>query len=179
MVDAGAGRQPQAAQLRGLRSTGADGAESRPADGLRTAPRIALVGPATATRVPELAALLGEVDQLRRDLRADLALAATAAAAGEPELAAFLLHPAEAGSPDRLDTFEQRALAHLHRLEHNEQVAAAPAPRPARRLLPATPLVAAAAALFGFLSGVGHDHLSGEPARAHHSTWTNVNTWNI
>lgn len=130
--------------------------------------------PQTAARVPALAALLGEVDRLRRTLRADLTLAATAAEAGEPALAVFLLDPAETGPHDRLDTFEQRALAHLHRLEQDEHVQTAPVRRRAHRVLPATPLVAAAAALFGFLAGVGTDHLPGEPTRGHHSAWTTV-----
>ena len=207
MVEAVVGRHQRAAHLRGLPSlsAGAGRSESAALPGVRTAAWVAVAAPQMPPRVPGLAALLGEVDRLRRDLRADLTLAATAAEAGEPALAAFLLHPTGAGQSTRLHDFEQRALTHLRRLEQDEgamtavPVQAAPlapaplpaahlapaplpaAPRPAartrrrtRRLLPATPLVAAAAALFGFLAGVGPDRVAGDPAKVNQSTRTDV-----
>ena len=167
MVGTLAVRQPRATHLRGLPSaaTGTGLAEPTALPGVRTAAWPAVAGAQTPARVPGLAALLGEVDRLRRDLRADLTLAATAAEAGEPALAAFLLHPAAGGPSDRLNAFELRALAHLRQLEQDEDAAPlqpaavqpAPVRRQHRRWLPGTPLVAAAAALFGFLAGTGPD----------------------
>jgi hypothetical protein len=106
-------------------------------------------------RISELGALLREVDELRSTMRRDLTLAATAAEAGADDLAGWLL----LGDDGKIRTFEERALAHLHELEERElldelPVAVVPAPRRrARRMLPAAPMVAACAALFGFLTG--------------------------
>ena len=201
MVDAVVSTQPGPAHLRGLPSPAPlpspsslpwtpGGPEVGSTPDLPTAPRIAVASAQEATRVPGLAALLAEVDRLRRDLRADLTLAATAVDAGEPALAGFLLRPGS-GPTDRLEDFRHRALAHLHQLEQDERAVVAalaptgpvgvgpvgvgpvgvgPAPRRVRRwLLPATPLVAAAAALFGFLAGVAPDRLTSEPTRVGHS----------
>ena len=153
---------------------------------VRNPPRLALTVLDEAARVPGLAALLRDVDNLRQSLRTDLSLAATAAAAGEPELAAFVLHGPDLGTSTTLAVFEQRALAHLTGLELAESGApvdqrhnapalnehnapalnehsaptpgghSAPTPRTRirrRRLLPAAPILAAAA-LFGVLVGL-------------------------
>lgn len=141
-------------------------------------PRRALRGPAArpgTPRVKGLDALLREVDALRTTLQTDLSLAAGAVEAGAADLAASLL----ASDRDELAAFEARALSHLQRLEAEDRAEdraedAAPAPadvvplaagrrRRLTRLLPAAPLVAAAAALVGFLGlvpGAG----SGRPA---------------
>lgn len=106
-------------------------------------------------RIAELDALLREVDGLRSTLRRDLTLAATAAEAGADEFAGWLL----LGDDGHVRTFEERALGHLQQLEAEERaeadevVLAIPAPRRRRRMLPAAPMVAACAALFGFLTG--------------------------
>ena len=136
---------------------------------VRTPPRLALTVLDEAARVPGLAALLRDVDNLRQSLRTDLSLAATAAAAGEPELASFVLHGPDLGTSTTLAAFEQRALAHLTSLELAERGApgdqgprapgghSAPALRTRtrrRRLIPAAPILAAAAALFGMLVGL-------------------------
>ena len=136
---------------------------------VRTPPRLALTVLDEAARVPGLAALLRDVDNLRQSLRTDLSLAATAAAAGEPELASFVLHGPDLGTSTTLAAFEQRALAHLTSLELAERGApgdqgprapgghSAPALRTRtrrRRLIPAAPILAAAAALFGVLVGL-------------------------
>jgi hypothetical protein len=106
-------------------------------------------------RIAELDALLREVDTLRATLRRDLTLAATAVEAGADDLAGWLL----LGQDGEVRAFEERALSHLSALEAEddglEAVAPAliPAPRRFARLMPAAPLVAAAAALVGFLTG--------------------------
>jgi hypothetical protein len=107
-------------------------------------------------RVAELDALLREVDGLRSTLRRDLTLAATAVEAGDNELAGWLL----LGDSGEVRSFEDRALAHLSAMDNTPvdepaaDVAAVPAPRRAARMMPAAPLVAAAAAIVGFLTGV-------------------------
>jgi hypothetical protein len=103
-------------------------------------------------RIAELDALLREVDGLRSTLRRDLTLAATAAEAGEDDFAGWLL----LGDDGHIRSFEERALEHLQQLEAEEAAETAvlvPAPRRRRRMLPAAPMVAACAALFGFLTG--------------------------
>ncbi|GAC1444753.1 MAG: hypothetical protein NVSMB55_22200 [Mycobacteriales bacterium] len=103
-------------------------------------------------RIADLDALLREVDTLRSTMRRDLSLAATAAEAGEPDLAGWLL----LGEGGAVRSFEARALSHLAKLGDIE---AGPTPalipgRKAARMLPAAPFVAAAAAVVGFLTGV-------------------------
>ncbi|MBK5305356.1 MAG: hypothetical protein JJD92_01565 [Frankiaceae bacterium] len=110
-------------------------------------------------RIAELSALLREVDDLRSTMRRDLTLAATAAQAGADDLAGWLL----LGEAGEVRAFEGRALAHLSALETSsagsdapladEPAAVIPAPRRRVRMMPAAPLVAAAAALVGFLTG--------------------------
>jgi hypothetical protein len=107
-------------------------------------------------RIAELDALLREVDNLRSTLRHDLTLAATAVEAGADDLAGWLL----LGEDGQVRAFEERALAHLSALEAaddaDDAVAASaliPAPRRSSRVMHAAPLVAAAAALVGFLTG--------------------------
>jgi hypothetical protein len=106
-------------------------------------------------RIAELDALLREVDNLRSTMRRDLTLAAAAVDAGADDLAGWLL----LGSDGEVRAFEERALTHLGALqaadEADEAAAAAliPAPRRVARMMPAAPLVAAAAAVIGFLTG--------------------------
>jgi hypothetical protein len=99
-------------------------------------------------RIADLDALLREVDTLRSTMRRDLSLAATAVEAGDQELAGWLL----LGEGGEVRAFEERALAHLTALEATTPIETLPAKR--RRMLPAAPLVAAAAAVFGILAGV-------------------------
>ncbi|MDX6199562.1 MAG: hypothetical protein QOJ79_2713 [Actinomycetota bacterium] len=103
-------------------------------------------------RIAELDALLREVDNLRSTMRRDLTLAATAVEAGADDLAGWLL----LSQDGEVRAFEQRALAHVGALEAADEPAVpvlVPAPRRAARMLPAAPLIAAAAALVGFLTG--------------------------
>lgn len=104
-------------------------------------------------RIADLDALLREVDNLRATLRQDLTLAATAVEAGAGDLAGWLLLRED----DQVHAFEERALAHLGALAAadgpTEAPAQIPAPRRFSRMMPAAPLVAAAAALVGFLVG--------------------------
>jgi hypothetical protein len=117
------------------------------------APLLEVIDELPEPRIAELDALLREVDNLRATMRRDLTLAATAAEAGADDLAGWLL----LSEDGEVRAFEQRALAHLSALEaaDTEPVAPAliPAPRRFTRMLPAAPLVAAAAALVGFLTG--------------------------
>ena len=122
-------------------------------------PLLDVIGDLPEPRIADLDALLREVDGLRSSLRRDLGLAATAAEAGADDLAGWLL----LNEDGRVRSFEERALAHLHNLEASEAVvedeveppaAAVPAQRRMRRMMPAAPLVAACAAVFGFLVGV-------------------------
>lgn len=129
-----------------------------------SAPLLEVVDRLPEPRVAELDALLREVDTLRGSLHRDLGLAATAAAAGEDDLAGWLLLDQDG----QVRAFEERALAHLGALraptgappEANgveaipAPVPVLPAPRRSARMLPAAPLVAAAAAIVGFLTGV-------------------------
>ena len=147
--EAGQGRSPRRAGLRPL-PTPTD-VEIVIAD---QAPLIEVVDELPEPRIAELDALLREVDNLRATMRRDLTLAATAAEAGADELAGWLL----LSEDGEVRAFEQRALSHLHALEaadDDESVAPTliPAPRRVARMLPAAPLVAAAAALVGFLTG--------------------------
>jgi hypothetical protein len=102
-------------------------------------------------RIAELDALLREVDALRDTMRRDLTLAATAAEAGADDLAGWLI----LGEAGAVRSFEQRALAHLGALDAPAPEAdiVVPAPRRVRRMMPAAPLVAAAAAVIGFMTG--------------------------
>lgn len=105
-------------------------------------------------RVQDLDRLLRDVDALRADLRRDLSLAATAAAAGERDLAAYLVLD-DAG----LRAFEGAALdrlAHLAALDAagDSGAPAAPARRRRRRLMGAAPFAAAAAVALAFSAGV-------------------------
>ena len=113
----------------------------------------------SSPRVPELDALLREVEDLRSTIRRDLTLAATAAEAGADDLAGWLL----LGSNGAVRRFEDNAQAHLAAAELAEVATpvVVPAPRRFARLLPAAPVVAAAAALFGFLTGVVPGSLGG------------------
>lgn len=112
-------------------------------------PLLEVIGDLPEPRIADLDALLREVDGLRDTIRRDLSLAATAAEAGQDDLAGWLL----LGEGGEVRSFEERALAHLHELESRpEPVVAAPRRRRSR-MLPAAPLVAACAALFGFLGG--------------------------
>ncbi|MDX6661708.1 MAG: hypothetical protein QOJ55_2530, partial [Solirubrobacteraceae bacterium] len=120
-------------------------------------PLLEVINDLPEPRIAELDALLREVDILRSTMRRDLTLAATAVDAGANDLAGWLL----LGEDGEIRAFEERALAHLGALEagdlaDDEATAAAliPAPRRAARMLPAAPLVAAAAAIVGFLTGV-------------------------
>jgi hypothetical protein len=107
-------------------------------------------------RIADLDALLREVDQLRSTLRQDLSLAAAAAEAGADDLAGWLL----LGEDGQIRAFEERALAHLATATAEPATPTTtgateiPTPRRAHRMLPAAPLVAAAAAIVGFLTGV-------------------------
>lgn len=127
-----------------------------------------LSGPAAgpgAARIEGLDALLREIDGLRTTLQTDLSLAAGALEMGAAEVAGSLL------DADRCEVsdFEGRALEHLRRLEADDRLARASGdvvvpfvPRAAvarrrrrlARLLPATPLVAAAAAIGVLLGAV-------------------------
>ncbi|MCU1589754.1 MAG: hypothetical protein JWP11_1010 [Frankiales bacterium] len=118
-------------------------------------PLLEVIDELAEPRIAELDALLREVDHLRSTMRRDLSLAATAAEAGADDLAGWLL----LGEGGEVRRFEERALAHLSALEAGEQAEDAPAvvvpaPRRAHRMLPAAPMVAAAAAVVGFLTGV-------------------------
>ncbi len=102
-------------------------------------------------RIADLDALLRDVDQLRASLRRDLTLAATAADAGETELAAWLLFQDE-----RVRAFQTGALGRLEDLAEHEQAeqAAALGGRRSRRMLTAAPFAAVAAFVFAFVGGV-------------------------
>jgi hypothetical protein len=115
-------------------------------------------------RIADLDALLREVDDLRGTLRRDLTLAATAVEAGADDLAGWVL----LGEDGQVRQFEERALAHLRTLEQaDSDVAPVARHRRVRRMLPAAPLVAACAALFGFLGG-------GLPSGTNATSGTNV-----
>ncbi|MEO6203834.1 MAG: hypothetical protein ABIO67_00385 [Mycobacteriales bacterium] len=102
-------------------------------------------------RIADLDALLRDVDQLRASLRRDLTLAATAAEAGETELARWLV-----SQDQSLRAFESSALGRLDHLADQEQVdqQAAAGTQRSRRMLTAAPFAAAAAFIFAFVGGV-------------------------
>jgi len=81
-------------------------------------------------RAVSLDALLRELDGLRLTLETDLSLAAAAVDAGADVLARGIL----AGDQDELHAFQDRTLEQLRQLP-----ATVPAPRVARRLVPAHP----------------------------------------
>ena len=143
-----------AARPRALRAVpGTGGAPDGPADVMRVAPRLEPLGDQPAPRVESLDALLREVDALRSALRHDLALAATAIDSGEPAMAGWLMG---AGSED-LHDFTGRAHEHLATAGAAEAAGALAVAVPRRRrhrVLAASPFVAAAAAVIGFVSGV-------------------------
>jgi hypothetical protein len=146
---AGQGRSSRRAGLRPL-PTPAD-VEIFVADG---PPLLDVIGELPEPRIADLDSLLREVDTLRDTMRRDLTLAATAVEAGDDELAGWLL----LGQDGAVRAFETRALSHLSALEAGDvrdapDTARIPAPRRAARMLPAAPLVAAAAAVIGFLTG--------------------------
>lgn len=120
--------------------------------------------PATtpAPRVADLDALLRDLDALRLSVSTDLSLAAAALDAGSPEVAGAIIDSDRA----TLLAFEQRALRHLERLSTAAAAATAQSPAPpvlvprprkrsraSRMLMPAGPLLAAAAAVLGVLGG--------------------------
>ena len=149
---AGPGQQPWRAALRPL-PTPTD-VEIYVAD---APPLLDIADELPEPRIADLDALLREVDKLRSIMRRDLSLAATAVDAGADDLAGWIL----LGQDGEVRAFEERALAHLSALEageHDEddaEVAASiPAQHRAGRMLPAASLVAAAAAIVGFLTGV-------------------------
>jgi hypothetical protein len=121
-----------------------------------------------ASRSPELSALLGDIDALRLTLQTDLTLAAAALEAGADDLAGELV----AGDLSQVRAFAARAgvhLDHLAALDDREPEVAAEAPvvplRRRRRMLPAAPLVAAAA-LMGFFVGVVPERTESAPGPA-------------
>ena len=111
-----------------------------------------------APRVPELSALLGEIDALRLTLQTDLSLAAAALEAGADDLAGELVD----GDLAALHAFTGRATRHLADLQADTDTGAGASGVPdevevdlpvrRRRVLSAAPLVAAAAALVGFVT---------------------------
>lgn len=106
-----------------------------------------------APRVPELSALLGEIDALRLTLQTDLSLAAAALEAGADELAGELVDSDLA----EVRAFAGRAARHLQDLDAGVPAAApdeveVDLPVRRRRILSAAPLMAAAAALVGFVT---------------------------
>lgn len=117
-------------------------------------PLLQVIDSLTEPRIADLDAFLREVDDLRTTIRHDLTLAATAAAAGEDELAGWLL----LGEDGQVRSFEERALARLGALEASEANASIEAPIvPAvprsRRVFSAAPFAAAAAVVFAFVAG--------------------------
>jgi len=130
-------------------------------------------------RVPALDALLRDVDGLRLALRADLALAATALHADEPELAAWLV----GAESDRVHSFAAQSLHRLRELETAPSAEAVPpflptqrrgedppaAPRrraPLRRVLAAAPFVAVASAVLLLVLGGLPTHPTAPPLQA-------------
>lgn len=102
-------------------------------------------------RVADLSALLGDIDALRLTLQTDLTLAAAALEAGAPELADELV----GGDVAEVRAFGESALERLAALETaDDEVEVAATPLPRRRILSAAPLMAAAAALIGFVAFV-------------------------
>ncbi len=105
-----------------------------------------------APRVAGLSALLGDIDALRLTLQTDLSLAAAALEEGAQDLAAELVD----GDLFEVRAFADRAAARLALLDgqagavEDELPAVVPVRR--RRVLSAAPLMAAAAALIGFVA---------------------------
>jgi hypothetical protein len=107
-----------------------------------------------APRVADLSALLADIDALRLTLSTDLSLAAAALEEGAQDLAAELVD----GDLFEVRAFASRAADHLARLDEqradelpaDELPALVPIRR--RRVLSAAPLMAAAAALIGFVA---------------------------
>lgn len=129
-----------------------------------------LPGQSEAPRVPDLSALLADIDALRLTLQTDLTLAAAALEAGADELAGELVD----GDLCELRAFSSRADTRLAALAGedapaDDDVAAADEPevvplRHRRRVLSGAPLLVAAAALLGFVAGVVPDRVSEQPA---------------
>ena len=134
-------------------------------------PLLDVIDELSEPRIAELHALLRDVDGLRTSLRRDLTLAATAVEAGADDFDNWLL----LGDDGQVRTFEERALEHLQQLEAQEVAdelppsTAVPAPRRRRRMLPAAPMVAACAALFGFVTGSVPGLPTSHPAAPHTS----------
>lgn len=99
-------------------------------------------------RVADLSALLGDIDALRLTLQTDLSLAAAALEAGAPDLAGELVD----GDLAEVQSFGARAANRLSGMSDEIEVPAAPVRR--RRIMSAAPLMAAAAALIGFVAFV-------------------------
>ena len=102
-----------------------------------------------APRVADLSALLADIDALRLTLQTDLSLAAAALEEGAQDLAAELVD----GDLFEVRAFAGRAAERLARLEDqpaDELPALVPVRK--RRILSAAPLMAAAAALVGFVA---------------------------
>ena len=125
-----------------------------------------------APRVLDLSALLADIDGLRLTLQTDLTLAAAALEAGADDLAGELVD----GDLGEVRAFAARAGDHLEQLAALdaaqdaddapvEDEAPVPAPRRVRRMLPAAPLVAAAA-LLGFFVGVVPERAATPPGPA-------------
>jgi hypothetical protein len=107
--------------------------------------------PEEPPRVAELSALLGDIDALRLTLQTDLTLAAAALEAGATGLAGELV----GGDLTEVRAFGERAAGRLSALESaRDDAVPAAAPLPRRRILSAAPLMAAAAALIGFVAFV-------------------------
>jgi hypothetical protein len=104
--------------------------------------------------VAELSALLGDIDALRLTLQTDLTLAAAALEAGATGLAGELVD----GDLTEVRAFGERAAGRLSALDiandDTGPVEPVAAPLPRRRILSAAPLMAAAAALIGFVAFV-------------------------
>lgn len=120
-----------------------------------TPPPFAVRGEDTP-RVADLSALLGEIDALRLTLQTDLTLAAAALEAGAVELAGELVDSDLA----EVRVFGARAVLRLNALGSEpdevpaDEVPVVAPPLRRRRVLSAAPLMAAAAALIGFVAFV-------------------------
>lgn len=151
-------------------------------DGRVPGPRSAGVpGPLPEPRVPELSALLADLQELRLVLSADLGLAASALEVGALDIAAEMV----AGGQDDLRHYAGRAAQHLQPeggASADEPVLApralsvvadepgadeAQVPRRSRRsrLMPLAPALAAAAALVGVLAGISPGAPAATPDR--------------
>lgn len=99
-------------------------------------------------RVADLSALLGEIGALRLTLQTDLSLAAAALDEGAQDLAAELVD----GDLSEVRAFSDRAAARLAGLADAADAVPVLVPLRKRRILSAAPLMAAAAALIGFVA---------------------------